>query len=120
MLNLDTSFSSVQSLVYTNISQDIAQPNRGGSAVTEMVNRHGMLDQTDQFFIEECKEPSYYYSYFIEKIRENRNQLPSSPDSKDYQVFAHQIFNIYRTSVVEKACDQAEANLQEWTFSVEE
>lgn len=120
MFNVDTSFSSVQSFVDTNNLQETAQATRGGDAVMEMINRKGMLDQADLFFAEESKEPCDYYSYFIEAIRKNKDQLPSSPDSKDYAMFAHQIFNIYRTVVVEKACNQVEANLQKWTFTVEE
>lgn len=120
MFNLDNSFSSVQPFVNTNNSQEMTQAIRGGSAATEMINRQRMLDLADQFFAEECKEPSDYYSYFIEKICENKNQLPSSPNGKDYEAFAHQIFNIYRIGVVEKACDQVEANLQKWTFTSEE
>ena len=93
---------------------------RGERAVTEMLNRQGMKAQADHFFCSQPCEVESYYPYFRKQISDNRHKLPTNPTEREYIIFAHEIFDIYRKEIVEKACYEVEANLSQWTFSEQE
>ena len=93
---------------------------RGERAVTEMLNRPGMIDLADAFFDKKPGEAAPYYPYFTKQICANKGKLNSSPSEKDYELFAHQMFAIYRRQIVEEACCEANSDPGKWGFSDEE
>jgi len=98
----------------------LASCARGERAVTEMLNRPGMIDLADTFFDKKPGEAAPYYPYFTKQICANKGKLNSSPSEEDYELFAHQIFAIYRRQIVEEACYEVDSDPGKWGFSDEE
>ena len=96
------------------------QVPRGAEAATEMINRKELLAKVDEFLCKEPQDSLAYKPYFLEKIRQNKTLLPSSPTEQDYIVLAHKIYSIYRREVIEKACLAVESNPKTWAFKNKE
>ncbi|KIC70968.1 hypothetical protein [Candidatus Protochlamydia amoebophila] len=92
---------------------------RGQEAVTEMLNRQSIVNKADEFFCKEMGNEEEQRFYFIKKIEQYKHTLPQPALKKDYKGLAHKVFAIYRSELVEKACQQINTNPLDWTFTAE-
>ena len=103
-----------------HVSENSEKKVRGERAVTEMMNRPGLVERIDQCLGNQSHNPADYQENFVAKIRQNQNFLQQPASQQDFKRFAHRVFDIYQKEVVEQVYKNVENNPLAWTFSKEE